>query len=207
MSEAMAKSVATLHVGYKAVAKDDGGAPSVGAGGAPPRRAGGMEADEEGEEEPARVVGGGLRSWPRALLLAVATVQGGATQEVALADRGEVSVSRQGLVVTVPMSLALKIVGTLGLATVAVLAVLWKLICGRGRVAPEAEGPRGEDEERKKGRGARRPRRVMCEVGVQGPVHYTGVGKATGGSYQHIVQGFRRGDEVTRVVADRPHAE
>ena len=47
----------------------------------------------------------------------------------------------------------------------------------------------------------------MCEAGVQGPVHYTGVGKNSGGNYQHIVQGFRRGDEVTRLVADRPHAE
>ena len=39
------------------------------------------------------------------------------------------------------------------------------------------------------------PRRVFCEAGVQGPVHYNGV------RYIHGTQGFRRADEVTRVVA------
>ena len=61
-----------------------------------------------------------------------------------------------------------------------------------------------EEVQRPGRRNLRRPRRVMCEAGVQGPVHYTGVGRTSGGNYQHIVQGFRRGDEVTRVVADRP---
>ena len=39
------------------------------------------------------------------------------------------------------------------------------------------------------------PRRVFCEAGVQGPVHYNGT------RYIHGNQGFRRADEVTRVVA------
>ena len=39
------------------------------------------------------------------------------------------------------------------------------------------------------------PPRVFCEAGVQGPVHYNGT------RYLHATQGFKRADEVTRVVA------
>ena len=49
----------------------------------------------------------------------------------------------------------------------------------------------------------------MCEAGVQGPVHYTGVGQEASGRYVHECQGFRGAWEVTRVVVDRqrPHQE
>ena len=122
-------------------------------------------------------------------------------------ERGAVSIGNHGVVVTPPMGLVLEVVGTLGLLTALALIGLWRCGCRRWRAAREAEEPAAEEVERRKAKTTRRSRHVTCEVGVHGPVHYSGVGKNYGGNYQHIAQGFRRGDEVTRLVADRPHAE
>ena len=131
-------------------------------------------------------------------------VRGAATTEVARMEGSMVSVSSQSVVLTIPLGLALKIIGSLVVVTAVALALLWRLCCGRPAKAQEPGTVEAEPQGK---RNPRRPRRVMCEAGVQGPVHYTGVNQAVGGRYQHIVQGFSRGDEVTRVVADRPHAE
>ena len=124
-----------------------------------------------------------------------------------LVERGEVSIGSHGVVVTIPLGFVLKIVGTLALLMALALVGLWRCWCGRERAARVREEPAAEEVERRKAKTTRRSRHVTCEVGVQGPVHYTGVGKNSGGNYQHITQGFRSGDEVTRLVADRPHAE
>ena len=122
-------------------------------------------------------------------------------------ERGAVSIGNHEEVVTLPMGLVLEVVGTLGLLTALALVGKWRCGCRRWRVAREAEELAAKVVERKKAKSMRRLRRAMREAGVQGLVHYTGAGRSYGGHYQHIVQGFRRGDEVTRLGADRPYAE
>ena len=93
------------------------------------------------------------------------------------------------------------------LMEVVMIGIIWAVLffwvavkcgCRRGGQAPEqaaAElaGPVEQTEPKTPKKKA--PRRVFCEAGVQGPVHYNGV------RYIHGTQGFRRADEVTRVVA------
>ena len=87
------------------------------------------------------------------------------------------------------------------LMEVVMIGIIWAVLffwvavkcgCRRGAQAPEqaAVEPAEPKTPKKKA-----PRRVFCEAGVQGPVHYNGV------RYIHGTQGFRRADEVTRVVA------
>ena len=61
----------------------------------------------------------------------------------------------------------------------------------------------------KAGKAPKKGKKVVCEAGVQGPVHYSGVGQEAGGRYTHECQGFRRAWEVDRVVAEvqKPHQE
>ena len=77
----------------------------------------------------------------------------------------------------------------------------------KGPGSQEAGAPEGPSQ--KQAKGPKKNKKVLCEVGVQGPVHYTGVGQEAGGRYLHECQGFRRSWEVARVVADqpRPHQE
>ncbi|CAK0870696.1 unnamed protein product, partial [Prorocentrum cordatum] len=53
---------------------------------------------------------------------------------------------------------------------------------------------------------------VKWDIGCQGPVNYTSVGRPDGqyGQYKHVTNGFRRGWEVTRelhIVQQKPHHE
>ena len=60
-------------------------------------------------------------------------------------------------------------------------------------------GPGEEVVHGPEARPPKKPKTIFCEAGVQGPVHFNG------SRYIHKNQGFQRGDEVTRVVASRPH--
>ena len=113
--------------------------------------------------------------------------------------------------VMIPLTTALKALA------MSVVTVAGMIVCG-GRACASCsrlrstggDGSAAQPEQGRKGAKApKRDKKIMCEAGVQGPVHYTGVGQEAGGRYMHECQGFRGAWEVTRVVVDRqrPHQE
>ena len=107
---------------------------------------------------------------------------------------------------TVLKALALLVAGTVGLAACGGRACA---ACGKARGLDRRTPAARADQTGKGAKAQKRDKRIMCEAGVQSPVHYTGVGQETGGRYLHECQGFRGAWEVTRVVVDRqkPHQE
>ena len=83
-------------------------------------------------------------------------------------------------------------------ATIVVLAVIIGAACHCRWGACRKEARAQEREEQpvaKAPKPPKQPKKVFCDAGVMGPVHYNGE------RYVHATQGFRRADEVTRVVA------
>jgi len=87
---------------------------------------------------------------------------------------------------------------------IAFVGFVWVLVVTRdtqlARCCRRAWKSKEQEEERaahKAPRAPKQPRRVFCDAGVMGPVHYNGV------RYVHATQGFRRADEVTREVASQ----
>ena len=83
---------------------------------------------------------------------------------------------------------------------------VWALVMTRNtrlarwcRRAWEEKEPEEERVAHKAPKAPKQPRRIFCDAGVMGPVHYNGV------RYVHATQGFRRADEVTREVASQGH--
>ena len=94
------------------------------------------------------------------------------------------------------------------LAVLIALAALvsWAIrsACSRGRrrepKVEEKKKPKVE-EGCGKPKSVKKDKVILCDAGVMGPVHYNGA------RYIHAAQGFRRADEVTREVAEKPHRD
>ena len=115
------------------------------------------------------------------------------------------------VVVMIPLAAAIKALAAVVVALSALAFCGWQackacLQPGRaGHQVPAAQGAPAQ----KPGKAPKKSKKVVCEAGVQGPVHYSGVGQEAGGRYTHECQGFRRAWEVDRVVAEvqKPHQE
>ena len=97
--------------------------------------------------------------------------------------------------IVLPLSLVAKIVMVCFIGASLVVWIAVKCCSRGGGKEPEERGVTEADQAEPKAPKKKAPRRVFCEAGVQGPVHYNGT------RYIHGNQGFRRADEVTRVVA------
>ena len=100
------------------------------------------------------------------------------------------------VIITIPLFTAVKAILILVVALASALWLAWRC-CGRAREEgrPAAQPGKAQEAAGGKQKPPKRPKPVMCEAGIQGPVHFNGT------RYIHKNQGFQRGDEVTRVVA------
>ena len=115
------------------------------------------------------------------------------------------------VVVMIPLAVALKALAVATAAVVGLALCWWQacMACLRPRRAGGDDLAAPAEPAQKQAKAPKKGKKVVCEAGVQGPVHYSGVGQEAGGRYVHECQGFRRAWEITRVVADgqKPHRE
>ena len=141
---------------------------------------------------PSRVITGAtlLSAAGQAAGQAVATTTSPAEEAVTLRWEPETG----SVAIVLPVSLVAKIVMVCLVGASLAVWIAVRCCCRGGGKETEERGVAEADQAEPKAPKKKAPRRVFCEAGVQGPVHYNGV------RYIHGNQGFRRADEVTRVV-------
>ena len=98
--------------------------------------------------------------------------------------------------IMIPLEVAAKIIVSLMVVLVTALALAW---CCCSGAKPRPQDPSPPEVVEGKQKLPKKPKTIYCDAGIQGPVHFNGA------RYVHKNQGFQRGDEVTREVANKPH--